>query len=333
MANRSLYIITLLSLLLSVDAWGARCTGLMLKYNIPQIIDVTDKKAGDRLYSFGEPSGPMLYSGQCLRGTNTNGNHIYLVDQYRKASTGLCAYGRVNKISADNYLRFTANANCGDTAWLLLSDRTTSGNGYAALKGPGGDIDSGILYLENKTPLGKTTVNPTFMLTRNFYSRIGEHQSTLMKEMVTFTAPPSIVLINKVSCSVAVNDVSFGTQTVGALKSGTIADKSINIDFSCNGVLPAYTLSFSGQDGVNNADNGIIKVKDNASIGYQFKWGNALVKPTNSAVTVNDSPISPATLPKGQNFTVPILVKPVLLSASPIPGNANTALIIKVTLN
>ncbi|AKJ43588.1 fimbrial protein [Pragia fontium] len=333
MANRSLYIITLLSLLLSVDAWGARCTGLMLKYDIPVSIDVTDKAVGDQLYSFGVPSGPMLYSGQCLRGTNTNGNHIYLVDQYRAASTGRCASGRVSKKSTDGYLRFTADANCGDTAWLLLTDRVTSGNGYAVLKGPGGDTDSGILYLEKKTPLGRTTVNPTFMLTRNFYSRIGENQATLMKESVTFTAPDKIVLINKVSCSVAVNDVSFGTQTVGALKSGTIADKSINIDFSCNGVLPAYTLSFSGQDGLSDATKGIIKVKDNTSIGYQFKWGDNTVTDKDSAVTVNDSQISPATLPKDQNFTVPILVKPVLLSASPIPGNANTALIIKVTLN
>ncbi|GKX64278.1 fimbrial protein [Pragia fontium] len=337
MVKKSLYIMTLLSLLLSIDAWGARCRNLVVNYNIPTSIDITNKKAGDQLYSFGVPQGPMSFSGQCLRATsgagNTTGNFIYLVDQYRGASTGLCARGTVNKTSTDGYLRFTSTGSCGDTSWLLLADYQTSGSGYTNFKGPGGSTDSGVLYLAKKTPPGRTIVNPTFMLKRNFYSRIGENQATLTKESVAFTAPTSIVLINNVSCSVSVNDVSFGNQTASALKSNTIADKNINIAFTCNGVLPAYTLSFSGKDGVNNAANGIIKVKDNTSIGYQFKWGNATVKPVNSAVTINNTAIAPNTKPTTNNFTVPILVKPVLLSASPIPGNANTALTINVKLN
>ncbi|SFD21306.1 hypothetical protein [Pragia fontium] len=337
--KKSLYIISLLSLLLSVDAWGARCTGLMLKYDIPASIDVTDKKVGDQLYSFSVPTTIVSYGGSCTRNASATGQYISIVNYYKgtppSGGYGQCTLTTTKKYSSYKYLKFVSGNSCGDTAWMLLADRKTSGDGRLyPMGGPGGDNHSGITYLETKPPLGKTTVNPIFMIERgSFYSQIGGDTRTLMSEHVAFTAPDKIVLINKVSCSVAVNDVSFGTQTVGALKSGTIADKSINIDFTCNGVLPAYTLSFSGKDGVNNAANGIIKVKDNTSIGYQFKWGDDTVTDKDSAVTVNDSQISPATLPKGQNFTVPILVKPVLLSASPIPGNANTALIIKVTLN
>ncbi|GKX64285.1 fimbrial protein [Pragia fontium] len=331
--KKSLYIISLLSLLLSVDAWGARCRNLVVKYNIPASIDVTNKAVGAQLYSFGAPTNIISFSGQCLRGANTNGQFIYLVDQYGATSGGTCPRGKVDKTSTDGYLKFTSTGSCGNTSWLLLADYKTSGSGYTNFAGPGGSTDSGVMYLAKKPPPGKTTVNPTFMLKRNFYSRIGESRPTLMKESVSFTAPTSIVLINKVSCGVSVNDVSFGNQTATALKTNTIADKTINIAFTCNNRLPTYTLSFAGKDGVNNAANGIIKVKDNASIGYQFKWGNGVVKPTNSAVTINGAAITPNTKPTANNFTVPILVKPVLLSTSPTPGSANTALTINVKLN
>ncbi|HHQ4283896.1 hypothetical protein I3679_009285 [Proteus mirabilis] len=84
---------------------------------------------------------------------------------------------------------------------------------------------------------------------------------------------------------------------------------------------------------MNNATTGIIKVKDNSSVGYQLSWADSTVKPINSAVVINNVAIAPNTKPKTNNFTIPIRVKPVALSTQPIPGPANTALTINIKLN
>lgn len=336
MNKKPYYFIALVIFLFSLDASAARCRSLSLKYNFPAQIDVTNKKVGDQLYSFGNPGAPITFAGQCLRASsgagNTTGNFIYIVDKFG-ASPNDCSYGTVDKNSTDGYLRFRSTGSCGNTVWLLLADYKTSGTGYTNLSGPGGSTDSGVVYLQKKPPPGKTTVNPTYMLTRNFYSRIGENSRTLQKETVAFSAPTSMTLINNASCAVSVNDVAFGEQTASSVRANSIAAKTINIAFTCNAVLPAYTLSFSGRDGVNNATTGIINVKDNSSVGYQFTWGNNTVKPINSAVVINGTAIAPNSKPTTNNFTIPVTVKPVALSTQPIPGLANTALTINVKLN
>ena len=336
MIKKSFYFMTFLALLISFETSAARCRNVSLKYNFPSQIDITNKKVGDQLYTFGNPGVPLVTAGQCLRATsgagNTNGNFIYIVDKFG-ASPSTCPRGTVDKNSSDGILRFRSTGSCNNTVWLLVADFKTSGSGYTNLSGPGGGTDSGIVYLQKKPAPGKTTVNPTFMLTRNFYSRIGENSLTLQKETVALSAPTSMILINNASCAVSVNDVAFGNQTATDVKANAIAGKTINVAFTCNGVLPAYTLSFSGRDGANNANSGIINVKDNSSVGYQFTWGNSTVKPVNSAVIVNGAAIAPNSKPTTNNFTVPITVKPVALSTQPIPGLANTALTINVKLN
>ena len=339
MKNKAPYIILLMTSLVSIDSWAARCRNLSLTYAPPSEIDITNKAVGSKLFSIGSPVDiGIAFAGQCQRAngdaTNggTTGNYIYIVDKYGGTPSGLCPRGTVDKTSSNGYLRFRSTGSCGNTSWLLLADYKTSGTGWTAVAGPGGGTDSGIMYLQKKTPPGRTTVNPSFMFTRNFYSRIGDYPSTLMKETVAFSSPTSIVLVNKVSCGVSVNDVAFGTVTATAAKAGSIAAKNININFTCNNVLPTYSLSFTGNDGASNAANGIIKVKGNSSIGYQLKWGNSAVKPVNTAVNVNGSAMA-GVKPTTANFTVPLTVKPVLLTASPVPGVANTALKINVKLN
>ncbi|MDH2371865.1 fimbrial protein [Providencia rettgeri] len=337
MKNKSFYFMVLIGFFWVFDASAVRCRNLSLKYNLPAQIDVTNKKVGDQLYSFGNPGAPIVFSGQCLRGTggaggNTTGNFIYIVDKFG-ASPNDCPYGTVDKNSTDGYLRFRSTGSCGNTVWLLLADYKTSGTGYTNLAGPGGSTDSGVVYLQKKPPPGKTIVNPTYMLTRNFYSRIGENSRTLQKETVAFSAPTSMTLVNNASCAVSVNDVAFGNQTASDIRAKSVAGKTSNIAFTCNAILPAYTLSFSGKDGVNNAASGIINVKDNSSIGYQFTWGNSAVKPVNSAVLINGTAITPNSKPTTNNFTIPLTVKPVALSTQPLPGQVNTALTINVKLN
>ncbi|MGJ3355900.1 MULTISPECIES: fimbrial protein [Providencia] len=336
MAKNAFCLMILWVLLISFDASAARCRNVSLKYNFPAQIDITSKNVGDQLYTFGVPGSPISFTGECLRATsgagNTNGDFIYIVDKFG-ASPATCPKSTTDKNSPDGYLRYRSTASCNNTAWLLLADYKKVGAGYTALAGPGGGTDSGIVYLAKKPPPGKITVNPTYMLTRNFYSRIGEYSNTLQKETVGFSAPTSMTLINNASCAVSVNDVAFGNQTATDVKANVIAGKTINVAFTCNGVLPAYTLSFSGRDGANNANSGIINVKDNSSVGYQFTWGNNTVKPVNSAVVVNGVAISPNTKPTTNSFTIPITVKPVALSTQPIPGLVNTALTINVKLN
>ncbi|WP_272691100.1 spore coat protein U domain-containing protein [Providencia sp. PROV116] len=335
MAKNAFYLMTLWILLVSFDASAARCRNVSLKYNFPAQIDITNKKVGDQLYTFGNPGVPLMITGQCLRATsgagNTNGQYIYLVDKFG-ASPSTCPNGTIDKNSSDGILRFRSTGSCNNSSWLLVLDYKTSGAGYTNLSGAGGGTDSGIVYLQKKPPPGKTVVNPTYMLTRNFYSRIGPFTNTMQKETVSFSAPTSMTLINNASCAVSVNDVAFGDQTATSVQSNTIASKTININFTCNAVLPAYTISFSGRDG-GAPNNGIISVKDNSSVGYQLTWGNGTVKPANSAVVTNGMPITPNTKPTTNNFTVPVIVKPVALSAQAIPGLANTALTINVKLN
>lgn len=337
MAKSAFYLMTLWILLVSFDASAARCRNISLKYNFPAQIDITNKKVGDQLYTFGNPGVPLVIAGQCLRATsgagNTTGNFIYIVDKFG-ASPNSCPHsGTIDKNSSDGILRFRSTGSCNNTAWTMVLDYKTSGSGYTNLSGAGGGTDSGIVYLQKKPAPGKTVVNPTFMLTRNFYSRIGDNSLTLQKETVALSAPTSMTLINNASCAVSVNDVAFGNQTATDVKANAISGKTINVAFTCNGVLPAYTLSFSGRDGANNANSGIINVKDNSSVGYQFTWGNSTVKPVNSAVVVNGTAITPNAKPTTNNFTIPITVKPVALSTQPIPGLANTALTINVKLN
>ncbi len=336
MKNKSFYF-TLLLFFIAMDTSAARCRNVSIKYNFPAQIDITNKKVGDKLYSFGAPDAPINVAGQCLRANsgagNTNGNYIYIVDQYGSSPTLCPTTGTVDKNSPDGYLRFRSTGSCANSSWLLVLDYKISGVGWTNLTGPGGGTDSGVVYLQKKPPVGKTVINPVYMLKRNYYSRIGQMGNTLQKESVTLSAPTSMTLINNASCAVSVNDVAFGEQTASDVKMNTIAGKNINISFTCNAVLPAYTLSFSGKDGVNNATTGIIKVKDNSSVGYQLSWADSTVKPINSAVVINNVAIAPNTKPKTNNFTIPIRVKPVALSTQPIPGPANTALTINIKLN
>ncbi|MEZ2759553.1 fimbrial protein [Providencia vermicola] len=337
MSKNAFYLMALWILLMSFDVSAARCRNLSIKYNFPAQIDITNKKVGDQLYTFGQPGVPLVVAGQCMRATsgagNTNGNYIYIIDKFG-ASPNTCPNGGIiDKISSNGILRYRSTGSCNNTSWLLVLDFKTTGSGYTNLSGAGGSTDSGVVYLQKKPPPGKTVVNPTYMLTRNFYSRIGNNSTTQQKETVAFSAPTSMTLINNASCAVSVNDVAFGNQTATDVKANTIAGKTINVAFTCNGVLPAYTLSFSGRDGANNANSGIINVKDNSSVGYQLMWGNSAVRPTNSLVVTNGVPITPNTKPTTKNFTIPVIVKPVALSAQPIPGLANTALTINVKLN
>ncbi len=267
---------------------------------------------------------------------------FYLTDKYGNPPPSGCAVnkGRQTRISPDGYLRFESEGNCFNSMWRLLwsgSNREATSGQFPFQGATGGNDgrDAGAIYLVKKIPPGKTVVNPSFFFTKNFYSQVGEYTTglSLQKETVAFSAPTSMTLINNASCSVSVNDVEFGSQTATDVKANAIAGKTMNVAFTCNGVLPAYTLSFSGRDGANNANNGIINVKDNNSIGYQFTWGNSTVKPVNSAVVVDGGAITPNSKPTTNNFTVPITVKPVTLLTQPIPGLANTALTINVKLN
>lgn len=336
MPKSAFYFMTLWILLMSFDASSARCRNLSLKYNFPAQIDITNKKVGDQLYTFGQPGVPLVIAGQCMRATsgagNTNGNYIYIIDKFGAGPSVCPNGGTIDKTSSDGILRYRSTGSCNNSSWLLVLDYKIAGSGYTNLVGAGGGTDSGIVYLQKKPPAGKTVVNPTYMLTRNFYSRIGQYSTTEQKETVSFSAPTSMTLVNNASCAVSVNDVAFGDQTATNVQSNTIASKTININFTCNTVLPAYTISFSGRDG-GSPNSGIISVKDNSSVGYQLTWGNGTIKPANSAVVTNGITITPNTKPTTNNFTVPVIVKPVALSAQAIPGLANTALTINVKLN
>lgn len=351
MTKSVFYLIALWGLLTSFGASAAgRCTGLSLTYKFPESIDVTNMKVGDKLYGIGTPDFRGSFSGTCRRerggGTAATGStlnqYIYLVDKYGNPPATGCAVNKSPQIrmSKDGYLQFISEGNCFNSMWRLLwsaSHREATSGQYPFEGAVGGNDgrDAGTIYLAKKIPPGKTVVNPSFFFTKNFYSQVGEYTTglALQKELVAFSAPTSMTLINNASCAVSVNDVTFGDQTVPTVKTNSVESKTINIDFTCNAVLPAYTLSISGRDGANNATNGVINVKNNSSVGYQFTWGNNTVKPVNSAVTVNGIAITPNTKPTTNSFTIPITVKPVALSTQPIPGLANTALTINVKLN
>ncbi|MEX9949325.1 fimbrial protein [Providencia sp. wls1914] len=336
MAKKGVYL-GILMFFFALDASAARCQNISIKYSFPAQIDVTNKKVGDQLYTFGAPGVPLTLAGQCLRASsgagNTTGNFIYIVDKYGASPNDCPNGGTVDKNSSDGILRFRSTGSCSNSAWILVLDYKTSGTGYTNLANAGGGTDSGTVYLQKIPPVGKTVVNPTYMLTKKFYSRIGNNSRTLMSESVAFSAPTSMTLVNNASCAVSVNDVDFGNQTASSVNAKSVAGKTINVAFTCNAVLPAYTLSFSGKDGVNNAANGIINVKSNPSVGYQFTWGNSAFKPVNSAVVINGAAIAPNTKPTTANFTIPITVKPVPLTTQTAVGAANTALTINVKLN
>lgn len=350
MVKNAFYFIALLFFVAVEDASAARCTGLSLTYIFPASIDVTNMSVGQKLYGIGSPGFQGSFGGTCRRekggGTPATGStineFIYLLDKFGNPPSSGCAVNktRQTRISPDGYLRFESEGNCFNSMWRLLwsaSNREATSGQYPFQGASGGNDgrDAGAIYLAKKIPPGKTVVNPSFFFTKNFYSQVGEYTTglALQKESVAFSTPTSMTLVNNTSCAVSVNDVAFGEQTATTVKSNSVASKTINIGFTCNGLLPAYTLSFSGRDGANNANNGIINVKDNSSVGYQFTWGNSTVKPANSAVVVNGAATTPNSKPTTNNFTIPITVKPVALSTQPIPGLANTALTINVKLN
>lgn len=350
MAKNAFYLMTLWILLVSFDASAARCTGLNLTYTFPASIDVTNMSVGQKLYGIGTPGFQGSFSGTCKRekggGTPATGStineYIYLADKFGNPPSSGCAVNKTHqtRISPDGYLRFESEGNCFNSMWRLLWSASSMGatSGQYPFQGASGGNDgrdAGSIYLVKKIPPGKTIVNPSFFFTKNFYSQVGEYTTglALQKESVAFSAPTSMILINNASCAVSVNDVAFGDQTATSVQSNAIASKTININFTCNAVLPAYTLSLSGRDGANNATNGVINVKENSSIGYQFTWGNSTIKPVNSAVVVDGLAITPNTKPTTNSFTIPITVKPVALSTQALPGLANTALTINVKLN
>lgn len=349
MAKNAFYLIALWGLLMSFGTSAARCTGLNLTYTFPTSIDVTNMSVGQKLYGIGTPGFQGSFSGTCKRekgggnpatGSTVN-EYIYLTDKFGNPPSSGCAVNktRQTRISPDGYLRFESEGNCFNSMWRLLWSASSMGatSGQYPFQGASGGNDgrdAGSIYLVKKIPPGKTIVNPSFFFTKNFYSQVGEYTTglALQKESVAFSAPTSMTLINNASCAVSVNDVAFGDQTAKSVQSNTIASKTININFTCNTVLPAYTISFSGRDG-GSPNNGIISIKNNSSVGYQLTWGNGTVKPASSAVVTNGMPIAPNTKPTTNNFTVPVIVKPVALSAQAIPGLANTALTINVKLN
>ena len=58
MKNKSFYF-TLLLFFIAMDTSAARCRNVSIKYNFPAQIDITNKKVGDKLYSFGAPDARL----------------------------------------------------------------------------------------------------------------------------------------------------------------------------------------------------------------------------------------------------------------------------------
>ncbi len=113
MKNKSFYF-TLLLFFIAMDTSAARCLNVSIKYNFPAQIDITQNKKWEiSFYSFGAPDAPINVAGQCLHvlansgAGNTNGNYIYIVDQYGSSPTLCPTTGTVDKNSPDGYLRFS----------------------------------------------------------------------------------------------------------------------------------------------------------------------------------------------------------------------------------
>ncbi|MGX8895058.1 fimbrial protein, partial [Enterobacter cloacae] len=74
---------------------------------------------------------PINVAGQCLRANsgagNTNGNYIYIVDQYGSSPTLCPSTGSVDKNSPDGYLRFRSTGSGANSSWLLVLDYKISG--------------------------------------------------------------------------------------------------------------------------------------------------------------------------------------------------------------
>ncbi|AKJ43584.1 spore coat protein U domain-containing protein [Pragia fontium] len=146
------------------------------------------------------------------------------------------------------------------------------------------------------------------------------------------TVTSNLTMVVKTSCSAEVNDIAFGDQSAGDIKKGEIVDKTLSLDIACDSTLANYTIKFTAPDGVDTV-KGIIKTKANSTVGYQLKWGDNTVKPTDSVVSVGGEAMTPTNKPTAASFSIPIKVKPVALGEIVSPGAANTALNIILTFN
>ena len=147
------------------------------------------------------------------------------------------------------------------------------------------------------------------------------------------TVTSNLSMTVKASCSATVGDVAFGDQAAVNIKKGSVADKIMSLAIACDTTMANYTLTFTAANGVKDLANGIINTKLNSTVGYQLKWGDSTVKPVDTAITVNGTAITPTNKPTATSFTIPIKVKPVALGEVVSPGEANTALNIKLTFN
>lgn len=209
--------------------------------------------------------------------------------------------------------------------------------------GPYAPVEEGVQHvmLIEKWP-GVTEISITELLGAvngniwTSYNRFDWHNGYESNAKVTY-GRGSIKLIYRPTCTISVNDVSFGTLTVDEISQGNKSGEAI-VEVSCNDILLNYDIKISSNYKSALAGKGIIS-SNNETIEYQLNWGDltgsGLDGYSNSGINldatyslrVNDSPAA-------NRFLIPIKVTPTPNTAPGgdiKPGEANSDIVIQMT--
>lgn len=269
-----------------------------------------------------------------------------VITKLRQATrSGTCDFRTAKKDSDEGYVYLTYKTNTAESGYAYDSTRSvyisTSSNmdslGFHWLNSYSGSANTDInilnrgdieFKLNKKTP-GKTVINLddiTKGFSEVYTSGAAGYTWNMAREYPTIVNNSrSVTLIYRPSCSAKVNDASFGIQTVDAIKKGTV-EKEVNIEVSCEDILPHYTLMLNSSRGIADAQKGIIK-SDHSNIGYQLNWGQgdgSSVAAAGTAVTLGE--VLTASNPEKKDFKLPVKIRPIILDRAQgvVAGNANS---------
>lgn len=145
-----------------------------------------------------------------------------------------------------------------------------------------------------------------------------------------------LVLSYTPTCSASVNNVDFGSRTVDEIKKGM--EETVNIEISCNDILPKYSINISSDFGGSNSTIN----SGNSTLGYQLTWGDlsksGLSADKNNTPVILGMSVSPdnGKRPGDSSFNIPLLIKPVPLRGSfadILPGRADSRININLQFN
>lgn len=320
------------------NAEASRCRGITITYSLPESFVFTYEDFNDTskiLYTL----RPSSVIGQCKKSDSDKypNQYLYIVQQARKPSSD-CGANKENYSVQDStsLLQYDVSS-CSGMIALSMDNGSNAASVTPSNWSESNEITNsagmGVRLVKPLKP-GVTTVDPSFMLSGNYYSMLGVYAKSAEKENISIIMPKELKLIYKATCRASVNDVDFGEQHVEDIMMGKI-EQLIKIDINCHETLPSYTISVTPDNGIEDSSIGTIKTADNPTVGYQLSWGDDKVAKNSSAVSFGQT-IIPRKRPDSPDFTIPIRVAPKLFTNNMDKinaGNATASITIQLTYN